>query len=280
MAKTAEQILKAQGLADADITALLANPLMRTAIENPFNALESERDTLVTRNQEWESLHKDKWTPALSAAEDDARKARLEAAELRERVKIAKEYGYLDDDGDRKAQEAIDAAKRAALAAQPGGFNEDDPRFREFAGKFSRAEGDAIAMHGFLSEEYRLLNGGSVNDYRGADGKRGLIALRAEAQTAREPIDVYMSKKFDWDGKRREQDAKRQSEHDSEVGRKAVEEYALKHGANPMTNTPMPSRNPFVPMTAREGKQPWDNPNAKSDRLQRAYQTETKARVN
>src|SRR6266404_2516346 len=123
MAKKLEDILKSKGLAEADIAnmaTLLTNPSFRSALEASYDELESERDTLKARDTEWNNLRDTKYVPALTAAEEDARKARLEAAELRERVKIAKEYGYLDDAADKRAQEAAEAAKLAS-AARTGG---------------------------------------------------------------------------------------------------------------------------------------------------------------
>ena len=100
MARTAEQILKAQGLSDADITAMapmLTNAAYRAAIENTVNTLETERDTYKQRDEEWQQNLDTQYTPAITRAEQDAQKARLEAAQLREQIEIAKTYGYLDD---------------------------------------------------------------------------------------------------------------------------------------------------------------------------------------
>ncbi len=287
MARTAEQILKAQGLSDADITAMapmLTNAAYRAAIENTVNTLETERDTYKQRDEEWQQNLDTQYTPAITRAEQDAHKARMEAAEAREQLKIAKEYGYLPE-GDAQARaDAAAAAVRTAANPQGGnqGFNPDDPKFREFANRFSMGEGDAMALYNYVAEEYRLLNGGSLNDYTGRDGKRGMLALRAEALAAKKPIDQYANEKFNWDGKRAEQEAKRRADHDAEVARKAVEEYALKHGSNPMTSAPNPSRMPLMPTKVNDGKpvQPWDRPMATAERRQRAYETETRSRVN
>ena len=284
MAKTAEQILKAQGLSDADIqnmSPMLATAAYRSAIENSVNTLETERDTYRTRDEEWQAIVNEKYVPAVTSAEKAAIEARQEAAKYREMVKSAKDFGYLSDDDERKANEKIEADRRAAAANQPPGFNPEDPKFREFSNRFSMAEGDAIALSNFVAEEYRLLNGGSLNDYVGRDGKRGMIALRAEALAAKKPIDQYADEKFNWAGKRAEQATARQTAHDTEVARKAVEEYALKNGSNPMTQRANPSRMPLMPSKINDGKpvQPWERPGATSERRQRAYETETKARV-
>jgi len=280
-----EDILKSKGLSDADIAAmstLLSNQSYRTALEASYSELETERDTYKTRDEEWQGIVNEKYVPAVAAAERQAIEARQEAAKYREQVKAAKDFGYLSDDDATKAAERVEAERRAVANQNQGGFNPDDPKFREFANRFSMGEGDAMALYNYVAEEYRLLNGGSLNDYTGRDGKRGMLALRAEALAAKKPIDQYANEKFNWDGKRAEQEAKRRADHDAEVARKAVEEYALKHGANPMTQAANPSRMPMMPSKINDGKpvQPWDRPTATAERRQRAYETETRTRVN
>lgn len=276
-----EDFLKSQGYTDADLAGmgtLLNDSKFRTSIEGTI----TERETLAARNQEWQELHDTKWTPALTAAQEDAAKARRERADLQEQVKIAREYGYLGEDAEAKAREVIEANKQRDAAGAPAGFNPDDPKFRDFAGRFSAAEGDAIALHQYLGEEYRQLHGASINEYvNQQSGKRGMVALRAEAQAARKPIDQYVEEKFNWSGKRAEAQQKIQQEHDAKVAREAVEKYAIEHGANPLTARPQASRDPIIPRTKVGDKQVWEIPTAdrRSARLERAYQNEAKARV-
>lgn len=278
-----EEILKASGLAEADIAAmapLLSNQSYRIALETHYSTLETERNTYKQRDEEWQQIVNEKYVPAVTNAEKQAIEARQEAAKYREQVKAAKDFGYLSDDDATKAAEKVEADRRAAATQSQGGFNPEDPKFREFSNRFSMAEGDAMALYNFVSEEYRLLNGGSLNDYLGPDGKRGMVALRAEALAAKKPVDQYATEKFNWAGKRAEQAAARQKAHDDEIFRKGQEDWALKHGTNPMTATPSPSRNPFIPPQGKEGKQPWERPMATAERRQRAFESETRARVN
>ncbi len=281
-----EDILKAKGLSDADIAAMapmLTNQAYRTALESSYSELVTERDTLKQRDEEWAQLRDTKYVPALTAAEEDARKARLEAAELRERVKIAKEYGYLDDEAQKKADEA---AARAAAAANPNnnrtGFNPNDPDFAKFAGEFSRREGDAIALYFDLGERYRNLHGKSVEEYVGTNGARGMSALRAEALAAGKPIDQYMESKFNWAGDRAEKEAQRQREWEEQIRRDERQKAALEYGANPNTARPVTSRDPIIPRVKQGDKQPWEIPanERRQARLERAYGNEAKARVN
>ncbi len=285
MGKTAEQILKLQGSTDDDIAAMstmLSNPRVRASIENGYNGLEQERDQFRTRSEEFEGNY-NQAVNVVTAREKEAMDARMEAARANELLKIAKDFGYVDQEEERRRTEELSRNPQPHNPGNqaPAGFNPEDPKFREFANRFSMGEGDAMALYNFVSEEYRLLNGGSLNDYVGKDGKRGMIALRAEALANRKPVDVYANEKFNWDGKRAEQVAARQKAHDDEVARKAVEDWSLKHGANPMTAIANPSRMPLMPTKINDGKpvQPWDRPMATAERRQRAFENETRARV-
>lgn len=294
MAKTAEQILRAQGLNDADIAAmstLLSDARYRAAIETPFNALETERDTWKTRSDEYEQLRETEYLPAVTRAEQEAIKARREAADLREQVAIAKTFGYLDTPESKAAEE--EAARRAAANNpannQSSGFNPDDPKFRDFAGRFSTAEGDAMAMYNFVAEEYRLLNGQSINDYKAEiDGRtvRGMPALRAQARKANKALDLFAEETFNWNGKRADLAQKRETEREEAIRRDEREKIALTQpmNGNPMTGRPMLSRAPFIPTPdpAKSGQPvfPWDAPTRQSERIERAFKTQVSGRTN
>ena len=110
--KTAEQILKARGLTDADIanlSVLLSNAAYRAAIEGPVNELEKERDELRARDGEWAKLKDETYEPALAAAQKEAQESRLKLAEANEKLRIAKDYGYIDDKAQKEADEAAEA---------------------------------------------------------------------------------------------------------------------------------------------------------------------------
>lgn len=282
-----EDILKSKGLSDADIQAMapmLTNQAYRTALENSYAELASERDQYRARDEEWQQLRDTKYVPALTAAEEDARKARVRAAELEESIKIAKEYGYLPDDAQKRADEAAAAARAAAQPRDQatGRFNPNDPEFQKFAGQFSSAEGDAIALHDFLGEEYRELHGKSINSYVGQDGSRGMVALRKEARSAGKPIDQYMESKFNWQGLRAERTAQQEREREEAIRRDERQKVALEYGGNPLTARPQVSRDPLIPRTKVGDKQVWEIPAAerRAMRLERAYKNEATARVN
>lgn len=281
-----EDILKAKGLTDADIAAmqpLLTNQAYRTALENSYTELSSERDALKVRDAEWQNLHDTQWQPLTSKLEKDASEARRRAAELEETVKIAKDYGYLPEDAQRKADEAAAASRAAAQSRDAQGrFNAQDPDFMKFAGDFARREGDAIALFNYLGEEHRQLTGKSINEYvNPTTGRRGMVALREEALAANKPIDQYMESKFNWQGLRAEQEAKRKQEYEESIRRDERQKVAMENSGNPMLGRPQASRDPLIPARKQGDKMPWEIPagDRRASRLEKYYQTEAKERV-
>ncbi len=284
---TLEQILKSKGYTDADLEALkpmLSDSRFRTSLEEQFGTLETERNDFKAKYEGKETEIED-WranvvNPRIAAAEQEAVKARQEAALLREQVQIAKDYGLIPE-GEK-------ASAPPAVSATPG--NDFDPSkhnlvTRDEIGRFADLEGQAIAMASDVLEEYRYLSGGkSLYDYVAPDGKRGMQALRTEAVKQKMPLDQFVAQKFDFAGKRQAIEAKRQEEHDAQISKEAISKYITENGANPNTRIPGPSRNPFIPRPqgaspAGGAKQPWDVPaqerkNARQERAMTRLATE------
>lgn len=280
MAKTAEQILKAQGLSDADITAMapmLTNASYRAAIENTVNKLESDVETWQQRDAEFQDMINNRYVPGVTAAEKATMEARRELAIANEKIKFAKDFGYLTDDDEKKANDKIEADRRAAATAQPGKFNVNDPDFAQFAGSFAARQGKAMATFTEIAAQHQRLFGEPLENFEQLYDKFLAVPV---AQREQNSLKSIWEREYHVPEKRAEIQRKAQETHDAEVGRKAVEDYALKHGTNPNTATPNPSRNPFIPMQGKEGKQPWERPTATTERRQRAFENETRARVN
>lgn len=278
MAKKAEEILKAQGLSDADITAMapmLTDARYRAAIENSYNSVESERDQWKARNDDWEQLQ-EKNLATLKAAEEETIRARREAADKAELLRIAKDFGYLNDDDARKKQEEIDAQKRQGTQ---GGFDPNDPKFQDFSGRFAVGQGRAMAMYTDIANQHQRLFGEPLDGFEKLYDE--FLALSPQQRQNTTMKDVW-EKKFNVQAKRDEMTAKRQADHDAEVARKAVEDYAIKYGTNPNTQGSHTSRNSFSPIRqTADGKMPWeDSIERRQSRLQRAFETQTRASVN
>lgn len=261
-----EEILKSQGWADADITALqpmLADPRIRASMEETYGKIASERDTLKNKDAEWQRLHDEEWQPVVNRLEKSMTGVRLELAQAQERIKLAKEFGYLDD---QKTAEADAAAAKAKLESNLNGFDPKKYVSMEDAQKMLEAEGRAITMAADLNNEYAYLHGGkTLYDYEAeVNGQRlrGLEALRQESRTKRVSLDQYVSQKFDFSGKRAALQAQRQKEQEDAIrkdeGERVRKELAEQYG-NPNMRTAVPSRAPFM-APATDGKQVWDIP--------------------
>lgn len=288
---TLKDLLKAKGYTDADLenmSTLLNDQRFSSVIDDV------DRSAREARDAEWEATKTSQWQPIIAKAEQEAIQARMEAANAREQLKIAKDYGYLNDDEAKarlEAQEREQQQRQQQQQQNRGGFNPDDPTFQKVIASYSRQEGDAIALHHFLGEEYRSLMGDSVNSYENAQGLRGLPALRAEAMAANQRLDAYMENKFNWNGKRAEMRAKRQAEHDAAISKQAVEKYIMDHPqlhTQPMLQGPKLSNSPFIPNRGDSAKQPWDGQTAgveadmqqrRSARIQRAAEAELKKNI-
>lgn len=279
-----EDILKSRGWTDADIAAagpMLADARFRADMEASYGAVASERDELKGKDDAWQRQLDEQWQPRVTAAEKEAQAARLEAANLKEQLKIAKDYGYMTPEAEAAAE-----AKIAAATATANGYDPKNHPSWDDVKKFGEAQGDAIAIVNDLAAEYAYLNGGkSLYEYETTiDGRtlRGMQAIRAEAKVNRQGLEQYVSKKFDFEGKRTAMRAKAAQDHDDAIRRETVEstraEMAAQYG-NPMMRTAMPSRAPFIPAKpASGGKQPWEltQGERKAARVTRAMEIQTK----
>jgi hypothetical protein len=266
---TLEQMLKSKGWTDADLEAakpLLSDARFRSTIEDSVGAIASERDQLKAKDEEWMRKLDSEYNPAIARAEQDAKKARLEAAQLREQVEIAKQYGYFDTpEAAAKAEAAANAAAVKADQLTNGYDAKKHPTWDD-VNRFADAEGRAIAMAHDLAAEYSYLTGGrSLFEYEAVvNGQmmRGLQAVREEAKAARKPLDQFVADKFDFVGKRAEMAQKKQKEHDDAIVKATTEsvraELAQQY-SNPNMRVPMPSRQPFIPGASKDAKQPWQD---------------------
>lgn len=272
-----KQILLDKGWSEAQITAAFADPNTLSALDDIFGTVTSERDQLKARDSEWQKKLESEYNPAITKAEQDAAAARREAADLKEQIRIAKDYGYLEGN---EAEERLKAAAAAAASRNdPSGYDpKRHPTFEDVS-KFADAEGEAIALMNDLAQEYRYYTGKDMFEYEAQlNGQtlRGARALRQEAKSQRKPLDQYVAEKFDFAGARRRKSEESQKAHDDQIRKEADEaarrEMAEKYG-NPALALPTTSRQPFVPTKPSDGKQPWDRGTAaqlREERIRRA----------
>lgn len=277
-----KDILKSKGWTDEQIAAAFADPNALNTLESIFGEVNTELESLKTRDSEWDRKLREEYQPAISKAERDAMEARRKAADLEEQVRIARDYGYLD--GDEATRRAAEAAAAANARNDPNSYDpKRHPTFEDVS-RFADAEGEAIAMVNDLAAEYSYLTGGkSIFEYEtqiNGTPMRGMRALRQEAKAARKNLDLYISEKFDFNGKRQQRAAEAQKAHDDAIRKEADQaarlEMAEKYG-NPNLAFPTPSRKPFMPSRTPDGKHPWERGSAqerKAERIRNAMQAQ------
>lgn len=249
-----DELLKSKGYSDADIEALA--PAMRTALEEHFSTLESERNKFKEDVEGWEKWRVEVADPKISTAEQEAFTARRKAADLEEQVKIAREYGLF--------------AKDEEVKPAPPSVSNPNQNFDPKAHKlithddiavYADREGEVIARANDLADEYRHLTGKSLFEYRGQDGKRGMTALREEAKKNGKLLFDYVETKFDFAGKRGEMEKKSQQEYEERIRKEEREKVLAEKAsewANPLLRAPAASRQPFIP-PKRDGQgHPWE----------------------
>ena len=278
---TIQEILKSIGYSDADIQAI--DPKLLQVIGETYGAVETERDSFKSLNDQWQEKLDKEYNPAITQAEKAAFDARNEAAALKSRVEFAEQFGYLP-----KTEGAGDPTKPTAPVTDPNVF---DPTKHNLVtkkdlesayGTFADAEGRAMTLLHDLSDEYRDLYGGkTLYEYVGAAGKRGMTALRNEAVAARKPLDQYVQEKFNFAGKRTELETKRQQELEANIRKDERAKVASEYG-NPQLRIPVASVQPFIPVKATEGKQPWErgtDAQLQAQRLQKARESFAKDQI-
>jgi len=276
-----EDVLKAQGLSDEDIAALaptLADPKLRGAIEGRLETYESERTSFMAENQAWAEYNEQHFKPEIAKREQEALDARTRAATLAERLKMAEEKGFAP-----AREEPVVKTPDPAAAFDPKAHNLIT---RDDIGRFADIEGEAIAMANDLSEEYRMLTGNSILSYtaRTQDGRelRGMRALREEAKTAKQNLDVYITQKFDFAGKRAAIAEKQRLAAEEAIRADERTKMAAQYG-NPNTRQLLPSKEPFIPKPrTADSKPPWEIPSRERQRarIERAMQSQITNQVN
>jgi hypothetical protein len=278
---TFEEHLRQQGFTDADFN----DPTMKPIIERfrpAYEATAQERDRFKTEYDSYRNEIENEFTPSanarVKASEDEAVQARLEAARLREEVKIARDYGLLP-------KEEIPAGP--AKPTLDGGNMPFDPKAHKLVtyddvSRFADQEARAIAMAYDVGQEYEMLTGRRLHEYVAEDGSTGMTALMNEAKKNRATsLRDYAAKKFQFKDLRAQKAAEAQKAREDairkEEGDKVRMEMASQYG-NPNMRTLAPSRQPFIPAKAAGGKMPWETTSndRKNSRIERALQNQAK----
>lgn len=286
-----EEILKARGWSDEDIAGqktLLDNPKFRMALEEEYGSvagkLTAAEQAVQAEKEYWAKWHQEDAVPTLDRYQKDTVEAKAEAASWKARYDEAVKQGFVPPaPGQDPARPPAQPTNEPAFDPKKFGVTTNEDLARAMA-----LEGEVIQMTADLQDEYYALTGQRLYDYttQTQDGRtlRGMKALREEGrsknlQTPQAFYD-FVSQKFDFQGKRSAQDAKRRQEAEEAIRADERAKVAAKYG-NPQLRDPMPSRFSFIPKKQDGTGQPWENTNTelRNRRMQQFSETEAKARI-
>lgn len=273
MARTLEQVLKARGYSDQELTDLapmLTNAKFRASLEAELVAADtlSEQNTRLSADLD----NYDKWftteiTPEHEKLLKEREDAVADAAAAKARLEIMQKRGMRKQGTQQDPDAVAEADAAAAAAAAASRKVPDDKKYVDsdtFQNAFE-ATGEAIANGVDLVLDYQELFGKRLN----------MTQARLEAKAARRPVRQYVEEKYGFAAKREEMAKKAKEDHEANIRKDERQKIMVEFGGNPNLRTLVPSNNPFVPRKKVEGgKQPWElTENEKSEsRIQKAYQ--------
>jgi len=282
---TYQEYLKSQGYTDAEITSMVTTfgaDKIAKAFEAPMQAAEAAARDLAaakTEREEFQNFYETDVLPKVGQTYQDAINTRTENAALKERLKAAKEYGFLSDSAALPVVPGASAAVTAPVQvpgspAAPGGPPALDPRYVQ-ADKFTDAVNNIPDMLGRMqnvSNQHFALFGNTDLD---------MTDLITEARKRKTNIQAVWEDRYKVKDKRAEIEAAKVAAHDKEVSEAAVRKYASEHNM-PFTAPGQPSRAPlFTPGTgADDNRHPWkDARGRKEERKQKLVEALTQRGV-
>jgi hypothetical protein len=282
---TWKDYLKSIGLTDqqiADYEKTFGAELAARMLEGPIRA-KAEAEALATRMKEeqtaFDTRYQTEILPEMSRVYTDAINMRTQNAALQERLKAAKEYGFLADEavvpgspvvpGAPPGQPVTSTTGNSTVSSAQLTIPALDPRYVQ-ADKFTEAVNNIPEMLGRLtkmSNEHFSLFGSPLLD---------VDELIAEARKQKKNVQEIWAAKYKVDDKRKEIAAKRQADHDREVAESAVRKYLSEHG-QPFTRPPIASLAPrFTPSSPDDARHPWKGSRERKEerrgKLMEAYQ--------
>lgn len=270
------EYLKSIGHTDAEITAMAAafggGDKLAKAFEQPIRDKEAAELAAKTAREEKEGMenwYQNDILPKISTVYQDAINQRTRAAALEERLKAAREFGFLSDE--RVIAGAVPgvppgnpvpsptAISPNPVPGSPGptvspapapSQNTLDTRYVS-AEMFTRELTNVPAMLGRLtklSNEHFSLFGSPLLD---------VDELISEAQKSKRNVVQVWEDKYKVPAKRAEIQAKAQADHDRQVGEEAVRKYASEHGQPFLSPGRTSVASHFTRQSAEEARHPW-----------------------
>lgn len=258
---THREYLKSIGMTDAKIAEMetaFGPDLMTKAFEAPLQQLaEAQRQVTeaTAKKEEFETFYQTEVLPKVSTVYQDAINMRTQNAALTERLKAAKEYGFLSDEAASGIVPGTPPGSPVQVPgspAAPGAPASGAPDSRYVsASDFTRQVTEIPAMLGRLtkmSNEHFSLFGAPLLD---------VDELIGEAQRRKVNVQQVWSEKYKVEDKRKEITAAASAAHDRQVAEEAVRKYASDHG-QPFTRPGVVSTaSRFVSKSTDDVRQPW-----------------------
>lgn len=264
-----KEYLKTQGYTDQEIANMattFGEEKMSKAFATPIQQLADAQARLAeaeTKDTEFRTFYETEVLPKVSTVYQDAINMRTRNAALEERLKAAKEYGFLNDPAavpGSPAPTTVPGTVPNPVPGSPGaptvtptatpGF---DPNMYVRADKFSEEVSNIPNMLGRLtkiSNEHMSLFGSPLLDI-------DTIIAEAQASKGKRNVLQIWEEKYKVADKRASIAAAKQKEHDDQVAAEAVRKYASEHNM-PFTTPGQVSRSPlFTPPSADAARQPW-----------------------
>jgi hypothetical protein len=262
-----KEYLKSQGYTDAEISTMETSfgaDKMAKAFAQPIQQLaDAQRDLAAakTEREEFQTWYETDVLPKVGDTYKDAINWRTRAAAAEERLKAAKDYGFLSEPvvpGTQPGQPVVNPVpgSPANPNPNPAGAGDDFSRFDSRyvrTDNFTEQVNNIPTMLGRLtkiSNEHMALFGSPLLD---------IDTIISEAQASkgkRNVLDIW-EEKYKVKDKRAQIEADKQAAHDKQVADEAIRKYASEHNM-PFTAPGQPSRVPlFTPSSTTEARQPW-----------------------
>jgi hypothetical protein len=263
------EYLKSIGHTDAEIatmtTAFGGAERLAKAFETPIRQMEeaqTARTAAENSRTEMETWYQNEIIPKISTVYQDAINTRTRNAALEERLKAAKEYGFLSDNQPVSAGTVpgVPAGQPVPGSPGPSGFPSStagpgappplDSRYVS-SEVFVREVNGVPAMLGRLtkmSNEHFSLFGSPLLD---------VDTLIDEAQKQKKNVVQIWEAKYKVPEKRLEIQTRIQQDHDRQVGEEAVRKYASEHGQPFLSPGRTSVATQFTRQSSDDARHPW-----------------------
>lgn len=276
MPKFAEQ-LKAKGLTDEEIASIQetlgTNPRAIAAFDGiveesatRLSQAEKKFEDARIKKAEMDDFWAKEATPQINEAYSKVATAEARAAFYEQQAKTAKESGFIPADAPAAPTVVANANVVPGSPGPANGLTEDKVW-------------SAMSNAGWAMSEYMRL-------YPGQPLPDDIDTLAREAVASRTPFRDHVSRKYDFEGRRKAATELRQKEHDDAIRKDerevAMREFTEKAGSNPFTRTGGVSRfskYEKAPDGSSADKLAWTKPDARDRLRARAHELVAKEQV-